>query len=272
MTMKSWRLRFKVSREMESNFREYANQEVEVLNKASLWVREGGVFRFKVGADPFDKNKLEYYFSQYMWGYRSGLDQMVNSYAIYNQQNYKSSGFPIRDSHANLENRINGWRGWDQIHKQEILDFIEKHSPFYDSDTYSCLSDLSKLRNISEHQISIEPIPHVKADIGLAIPMVNGGKFTVHPPIGHEGSISYNMNSGEEFNAKFGEYYGNGYSSPDIPDGESVIAQHLISVRFEALDPNDSNFDPVDVLLFMTKLSKAMNKIEDDFMSKFSYI
>lgn len=270
--MKSWKRRFNSSREAEDNFRKYTSHYTDILNRSSCWEDDNGVYRFRVGINPFDKFKLEEYFSDYMMGYRSGLDHMVNSYARYNQQNPKSGEFPIRDSRANLENRIYRWRGWDQIYKEEIFDFIEERSPFYDSDTYSCLSDLSKLRNIHEHQIDIEAIPYVKADIGLAIPMVNGGKFTVHPPIGYEGSNSYNINSGEEFNAKFGEYYGNGYSSPDIPDGKSVIAQHHLSVRFEALDPTDSNFDPVDVLSFMTKLSKAIKKIEDDFISKFSYI
>lgn len=270
--MESWKQRFNSSREAEDNFRKYTNHYTDILNRSSCWEDDNGVYRFRVGVNPFDKFKLEKYFSDYMRGYRSGLDQMICSYARYNQQNPKSSEFPIRDSHTNLENRIYRWRGWDQVYKQEIFDFIKEHSPFYDSDTYSCLSDLSALRNADEHRISIEPIPYVKADIGLAIPMVNGGKFTVYPPLGYEGSNSYNMNSGEEFNAKFGEYYGNGYSSPDIPDGKSVIAQHLLSVRFEALDPTDSNFAPVDVLSFMTKLSRAMNKIEGDFVSKFSYI
>lgn len=263
----SWRKSFNRARRSEAQFRSYATERQGEVNRTSGWIRENNVVRFKVGPNPFDKDILEEYFDDYLGNYRSGLDRMIFTYCKFHGQNANSSEFPIRDTREKLEKRVRGWQGWDAVHKQKIFEFIELHSPFTDSSQYGSLVSLSKLRNTSEHREEIVPIPDVKVDKDVRIYSQNGSvNFTLHSPINQDPHRAWNVND-YDAEARFGEFYGVGYEA-----NSPVRYKGVVRVRFEAVDPTDNTFAPVDVLKFMTTTTAAISKIEEDFMNEFDYL
>lgn len=263
----SWRRAYDKGRMAEDEFRAYATAGMERLNETSKWVVEDGVVRFKVGPNPFDAEILEEYFDDYLVKYRSGLDRMIYKYCEYHGQDHKVSGFPIRAKQEYLENHINGWQGWDDVHRQAIYGFISRHSPFADPSLYDSLLVLSKLRNTNDHKVAIVPVPEVEIDKGVTF-LVKNGSFSVgyHAPVGQDPNKAWNPNDRGAV-ARFGEFYGVGYESPDMVDARAVVR-----VRFEANDPVETSLGSIDVLSFMSNTTTAINTIEEDFMNDFSYM
>lgn len=263
----SWRESFNEAREAENGFRGYAEICINEVNETSEWVKEKNIVRFKIGPNPFDESVLKRYFKDYLNDYRSGLDQMIYKYCEYHGQNERSSEFPIRLTREELEGRIRGWRGWDEVHKRAIFDFIASHSPFTDATLYGSLVILSKLRNTNSHRMKITPVPEVKVDKKVKLFSENGSvSFTPHSPVNQDPNKAWNINDYDS-EAQFGEFYGVGYETSNPAYYEGVVF-----VRFEATDPTDSDLAPVDVLSFMTVTTAAIKKIEEDFMKEFDYL
>lgn len=265
--MRSWQRRFKKAREAENNFRSYTNERTTVVNNTSGWVSDNNIIRFKVGPNPFDSYELEDYFSEYLGKYRSGLDQMVSNYAWHHGLDMKSPEYPIRTKEADLEGRVRGWR-WEEKHKNLMLDFIKKHQPFTDVETFGCLKVLTDFRNTDEHRFTITPRPEVKVNKQLKIKLGPNGTVSMrtHVPLNHDSNTPWRWDD-RGLEAKWGEYFGTGFEVET-----EAIGEHIIYVRFDATDPTSTNPLTIDVLSTMTAITKAISLIESDFLKEFEYI